>query len=181
MKKRSFFERLSGSVPISDDYDAFEDDFVPQQQPIRKMAPNAPTMASSAMPSMPTVSSMPQHATIAALEEKQADGELPVDVYQTAGEIVIRTFIAGVRPDEISLSLSRDMVVIEGAREERDAVNEEDYFIRELFWGSFSRTILLPQEVDVDNASAGAKDGLLTIVMPKLDKSRQTKLKVKST
>jgi HSP20 family molecular chaperone IbpA len=131
-----------------------------------------------------SISPVPQqgtHATIAALEEEKSEGQLPVDVYQTPGEIVIRTFIAGVRPDEISLSLSRDMVVIEGAREERDAVNDEDYFIRELFWGSFSRTILLPQEVDVDNASAGAKDGLLTIVMPKLDKSRQTKLKVKST
>lgn len=176
MKKRSFFERLSGSVPITDDYDAFEDDFVPQQQPVRKMAPGMPATSVKPMP----VASMPHSASVAALEEKQSDGELPVDVYQTAGEIVIRTFIAGVRPDEISLSLSRDMVVIEGAREERDAVNDEDYFIRELFWGSFSRTILLPQEVDVDNASAGAKDGLLTIVLPKLDKSRQTKLKVKS-
>ena len=173
MKKRSFFERLSGSVPISDDYDAFEDDFVPQQQPIRKLSPSVPGTIQSVAPQ--------QHATIAALEEEKSEGQLPVDVYQTPGEIVIRTFIAGVRPDEISLSLSRDMVVIEGAREERDAVNDEDYFIRELFWGSFSRTILLPQEVDVDNASAGAKDGLLTIVMPKLDKSRQTKLKVKST
>ncbi|MDB5237663.1 MAG: heat shock protein Hsp20, family protein [Parcubacteria group bacterium] len=179
MKKRSFFERLSGSVPISDDYDAFEDDFVPQQQPIRKMSPASPSMAPSAMPS--AIASQQHHqSTIAALDEEKSEGQLPVDVYQTAGEIVIRTFIAGVRPDEISLSLSRDMVVIEGAREERDAVNDEDYFIRELFWGSFSRTILLPQEVDVDNASAGAKDGLLTIVMPKLDKSRQTKLKVKS-
>ena len=180
MKKRSFFERLSGSVPISDDYDAFEDDFVPQQQPIRKMSAAAPSMAPNAMPSATVPQPQQHHSTVAQLDEEKSEGQLPVDVYQTAGEIVIRTFIAGVRPDEISLSLSRDMVVIEGAREERDAVNDEDYFIRELFWGSFSRTILLPQEVDVDNASAGAKDGLLTIVMPKLDKSRQTKLKVKS-
>lgn len=173
MKKRSFFEKLSGSVPLSDDYEAYEDDYVqPQQQPIRKMTPGGPAV------STPVQST---RATVAALEEDHSEGQLPVDVYQTATEIVIRTFIAGVRPDEISLSLSRDMVVIEGAREERDAVTDQDYFIRELFWGSFSRTILLPQEVDVDNASAGAKDGLLTIVMPKLDKSRQTKLKVKST
>lgn len=174
MKKRSFFERLSGSVPITDDYDAFEDDFVPQKEPLRKLTPSVPgTIHQSASP-------VAQHATVAALEEEKSEGQLPVDVFQTPGEIVIRTFIAGVRPDEISLSLSRDMVVIEGSREERDAVNDEDYFIRELFWGSFTRTILLPQEVDVDNASAGAKDGLLTIIMPKLDKSRQTKLKVKS-
>lgn len=169
MKKRSFFERLSGSVPITDDYDAFEDDFVPQQQPLRKTVP------------VQGMTPAPAPRTATVVEEEQSEGQLPVDVYQTPNEIVIRTFIAGVRPDEISLSLSRDMVVIEGLREERDAVNDEDYFIRELFWGSFSRTILLPQEVDVDNSTAGAKDGLLTIVMPKLDKSRQTKLKVKST
>lgn len=171
MKKRSFFEKLSGSVPISDDYDSFEDDFAPQQQPIRKMMPGA----------VSTTPAQPTHATVAALDEEKSEGQLPVDVYQTPTEIVIRTFIAGVRPDEINLSLSRDMVVIEGAREERDAVSDQDYFIRELFWGSFSRTILLPQEVDVDLASAGAKDGLLTIVLPKLDKSKQMKLKVKST
>ncbi|SRR6266481_236242 len=175
MKKRSFFERLSGSVPITDDYDAFEDDFIPQQQPVRRMSANGPAGT------MPASAALPHSAMIATLEEEKSEGQLPVDVFQTPGEIVIRTFIAGVRADEISLSLSRDLVVIEGARAERDAVNDEDYFMRELFWGSFSRTILLPQEVDVDNASAGAKDGLLTIVMPKLDKSRQMKLKVKST
>lgn len=72
------------------------------------------------------------------------------------------------------------MVVIEGSRDERDSVTDSDYFTRELFWGSFSRTILLPQEVDVDNSSAGAKDGLLSLILPKLDKARQTKLRVKA-
>jgi HSP20 family protein len=101
-------------------------------------------------------------------------------VYQTPSEIVIRTFIAGVRPDEINLSISRDMVVIEGSRAERESIADTEYFNRELFWGSFSRTILLPQEVDVDNSSASAKDGLLTLILPKLDKAKQTKLRVKA-
>jgi HSP20 family protein len=101
-------------------------------------------------------------------------------VYQTQNEIVIRAFVAGVRPDEMNVSISRDMVEIDGSRDERDQVTDTDYFNRELFWGSFARTILLPQEVDVDAATAGAKDGLLTIVLPKLDKSRQTKLRVKA-
>lgn len=168
MKKRSFFERLSGSLPVVDEYDGFEDDL--PMQPVRRPAAAAfPQQAVSAAPE-------PHHS----VAEDEPDGQLPVDVYQTASEIVIRTFIAGVRPDEINLSISRDMVVIEGAREERDQIGEEDYFIRELFWGSFARTILLPQEVDVDNSSAGAKDGLLTIILPKLDKARQTKLRVKA-
>jgi HSP20 family protein len=127
---------------------------------------------------------MPQSQTSqqdhALFDEEPMEGQLPVDVYQTPGEIVIRTFIAGVRPDEMNVSISRDMVTIEGSREERSTVTENDYFHHELFWGSFARTILLPQEIDVENSSAGAKDGLLTIILPKLDKARQTKLRIKA-
>lgn len=162
MKKRSFFERLSGSVPVSDDYDAFEDDV-----PMRRGAQPGAYPASAPAP-------------FPIYEEEPDEGQLPIDMYQTPGEIVIRTFIAGVRPDEINLSISRDVVVIEGARAERETVAESEYFDRELFWGAFSRTIPLPQEIDVDSASANAKDGLLTLILPKLDKAKQTKLRVKA-
>lgn len=163
MKKRSFFERLSGSIPTADDFDAFDDEYV--QQP----APRRMQVGAQAAPQ-----------AFAREEEPVSEGQLPVDVYQTPNEIVIRCFTAGVRPDEMNVSISRDMVVIEGAREERDQVSDNDYFNRELFWGTFSRTILLPQEIDVDAASAGSKDGLLTLVLPKLDKARQTKLRIKA-
>jgi HSP20 family protein len=170
MKKRSFFERLSGSVPVSDDYDAFEDDMpLPRRQ--AAMAPAQVPVQTAATPA-------PQTAFMH--EDEPAEGQLPVDVYQTPNEIVVRTFIAGVRPDEINLSISRDMVVIEGARAERETITDDGYFHRELFWGSFARTILLPQEIDVENSSATAKDGLLTLILPKLDKARQTKLKVRA-
>lgn len=171
-KKQSLFEKLTGSVSLSEDYDAFDDDFKPsqkQESPVRKIAvddndePLPPEMDDDDMD-----------------HEEENAGELPVDVYQSPNEIVIRTFVAGVRPDMLDLSITRDMVTISGAREVRDEVHTSDYFHKELFWGSFSRTILLPQEVDVDASSASAKDGLLTIILPKLDKSRQTKLKVKS-
>lgn len=166
MKKRSFFDRLAGSAPVSEDYDAFDDDLPLQVAPARKSS---------------LASAVPSRASIAQAEEDDdAEGQLPVDVYQTPNEIVIRTFIAGVRPDEMNVSISRDVVVIEGSRAERDSIDDGDYFTRELFWGSFSCTIPLPQEIDVENSSAGAKDGLLTIVLPKLDKARQTKLRVKA-
>lgn len=174
MKKRSFFDRLSGSVPVSDDYDAFEDEMPLQrrQAAIPGQPAPQPVIHSGA------VSQHPQTAFLGG-EEEPAEGQLPVDTYQTPSEIVIRTFIAGVRPDEINLSISRDMIVIEGARSERETIQDSEYFNRELFWGTFSRTILLPQEIDVDNASATAKDGLLTLILPKLDKAKQTKLKVR--
>ena len=166
MKKRSIFERLSGSVPAVDDYDSFDDDY---------QAP-APARRQPLGGAAPVRTAAPE-----PIEEEHAEsGQLPVDVFQTPGEIIIRTFIAGVRPDEINVSISRDMVVLEGARTAAQSVPDSDFFHQELFWGSFSRTILLPQEVDVDACTAGAKDGLLTLVLPKLDKARQTKLRVKA-
>lgn len=161
-KKRSFFERLSGSVSVGDD--EFEDEFE-ARAPAR--TPQTRTTASEA-------------SAPASRESVQSAGELPVDVYQTPSEIVIRTFVAGVRPDELNVSIRRDMVVIEGSREERSSIAAADYFNQELFWGSFARTILLPQEVDVENSSATAKDGMLTLVLPRLDKTRETKLRVRS-
>jgi len=173
MKKRSFFDRLSGSVPVSDDYDAFEDDLPLPRRQAAMPAQSVPIHQQSAAAPEP-------HTAFLHGDEEPAEGQLPVDVYQTPSEIVVRTFIAGVRPDEINLSISRDMVVIEGGRAERETIVDSDYVHRELFWGTFSRTILLPQEIDVDNASATAKDGLLTLVLPKLDKAKQTKLKVRA-
>lgn len=166
-KKPSFFQRLSGSVPLESDYDAFDDEAPPPSKNILAAARKPVPVSASAQ------------SPVARIDEESSEGQLPVDVFQTANEIVIRAFVAGVRADELNVSISRDMVVVEGARDERDSVPDSDYFTRELFWGSFSRTVLLPQEIDVDTSTATAKDGLLSIVLPKLDKTRQTKLRVK--
>lgn len=164
--KPSFFDRLSGSSSASSG-DSFDDDL--QAPSTRKDFPR----------SIPSPS---RGGSITELvgEVKTDEGQLPVDVHQTQSDIVIRAFVAGVRPDELSISISRDMVEITGSRMEREQVSGPDVFTRELFWGSFTRTILLPQEIDVEAASAGAKDGLLTLILPKLDKAKQTKLRVKA-
>ena len=114
------------------------------------------------------------------IEEGSEDGQLTVDVYQTSDDIVIKTMIAGVKPEDLDISITRDMVTIKGSREETREVNDSDYFTKELYWGSFSRTILLPQEIEVESAEALEKHGLLIIKLPKVDKDRETKLKVKS-
>ena len=169
MTKRSFFERLSGNAVPDTSFDSFDDDEdlhitgMPVQSDLRSRS------------SVPLAHSIPLEN-----DSPSSDGQLPVDVHQTASDIIIRSFVAGVRPDELSISISRDMVEIAGTRTEREQISSPDYFSRELFWGSFSRTIMLPQEVDVDASSANAKDGLLTIILPKLDKAKQTKLKVKA-
>lgn len=108
------------------------------------------------------------------------DGELPVDMYQTEDAIVIRALVAGVSPNDLEISITRDMVTIRGVREEFQETHDDGYFHRELFWGSFSRTLVLPEEVAIDEAEAQEKHGLLEIKLPKLDKHRSTQLRVKS-
>ncbi|MFC1614943.1 Hsp20/alpha crystallin family protein [Patescibacteria group bacterium] len=115
------------------------------------------------------------------IEEEASEGELAMDVYQTPDEIIIKAMIAGVKPEDLEVDITRDMVTVRGAREERKQIDEEDYFYQELYWGGFSRTILLPQEIESEEATAQEKHGLLEIRLPKIDRKKSTKLKVKSS
>jgi HSP20 family protein len=145
--KKSFFERLTGTVKIEDEIEGEAE---------------TDTRAN-------------------ILEETEEDvGQLTVDVYQTPEEIVIRTMVAGVRPEDLDINITRDMVSIKGRREDAVEIHEHDFFHKELYWGAFARTISLPEEIDVEEAEAVERHGLLTIKLPKIDKSRQNKLRVKS-
>ena len=110
------------------------------------------------------------------IEENNDEAQLTADVYQTSNDIVIKAMVAGVKPDDLDVSITQDMITIKGSRHESHKIDQEDYFYEELYWGSFSRSILLPQEVDPDDAEASLKNGILTIKLPKLDKERVQKL-----
>lgn len=111
---------------------------------------------------------------------EEEEGQLTVDVYQTPAEIVVQTMVAGVRPEDLQITISRDMITIKGKREENRSISEDNYFLNELYWGSFSRTILLPEEIDPEEAEAIEKHGLLVIKLPKIDKEKKTSLRIKS-
>jgi len=150
-KNKSFFEKLTGTIHLED-----EDNVVEESAP-KKEGEEKDWM-----------------------EEESEEGQLPVDVYQTSDQIIIQTIVAGVRPSDLDISISREMVTIKGRREGPRNIPDENYFHRELYWGGFTRTILLPAEVEVEEAEAIENHGLLIIKLPKIDKERQTKLKVKS-
>ena len=153
-EKRSFFERLTGTVRIDDELE-------PVQEEQEKVASTHLPIKSE-------------------WGEEENDGELTVDVYQTPEEIIIKAMVSGMDPNELDISIARDSVTIKGKREGVREVSDDDYFHRELYWGSFSRTIALPQEIEVEEAEATQKHGILTIKLPKIDKRRQAKLRVKS-
>jgi len=151
MKKRSFFDRLTGGVRLEEDEAGSEYDRM------GKMPPKDNWM-----------------------EEEAEEAQLTVDVYQTPTDIIVQTMAAGVKPEDLQIEIGRDMITIKGRREENKTISEDNYFIQELYWGAFSRTILLPQEVEPEEAEAVEKHGLLIIKLPKIDKTKKANLKVKS-
>ncbi|OGZ12491.1 MAG: hypothetical protein A3D67_01670 [Candidatus Lloydbacteria bacterium RIFCSPHIGHO2_02_FULL_51_22] len=109
---------------------------------------------------------------------EETEGELSVDVFQKPSEIVVKAMVAGVRPEDLDVALTREMVTIKGKREREKHGPADEYSYRELYWGTFARSLVLPEEVDVDSAEANVQNGLLIIRLPKIDKKRTQKLKI---
>jgi HSP20 family protein len=112
--------------------------------------------------------------------ENIEEGELTVDMYEDGDDLIIKSMIAGVEPSELDVSISRDTVTIKGKRQDDSGIFEDNgYIYRELYWGSFSRVIPLTVEIDPDTAEATERNGLLTIRMPKIDRGKASRVKVK--
>jgi len=111
--------------------------------------------------------------------DKESEGELKVDACQTDNEIVIQSIVAGVLPEDLEINITTESVTIRGKREREEKVEAKDYLRQECFWGSFSRSIILPQEIDPEHSTAAIKNGVLTIRLPKVDRQKTKKIKVK--
>ena len=150
---RSFFEKLTGSIQMDESLE----EKTPSKLPDKPVINNANWLT----------------------EEQPEEGQLNVDVYQTPTEIIIKSMVSGVKPEDLDISITRDMITIKGKRETERYIKGEDYFHQELYWGSFSRTIMLPAEINVEEAEAIEKHGLLILRLPKIDKNKQRRIKVK--
>ncbi|MCK4919040.1 MAG: Hsp20/alpha crystallin family protein [Candidatus Pacebacteria bacterium] len=111
-------------------------------------------------------------------KENIEEGQLTVDVYKTKDLIVIKSIIGGVRPEDLDISVTSDMVTIKGKRVNSDEVIADDYYYQECFWGNFSRSIILPDDIKTDGVEAIIKNGILTLNLPKIEKNSLTKIKV---
>ncbi len=108
------------------------------------------------------------------------EGQLTIDLYQSADEIVLESPIAGVKPEDLDIAITSESVTIKGKREKDKRIKDEDYFYQECYWGRFARSIILPQEVDADKSEAAIKNGVLVIKLPKLNRQRSKKIKVQA-
>ncbi len=107
------------------------------------------------------------------------EGELTVDIYDAGDAIVIQSTVAGVKPEDLEISIIDDTVTVKGRRSPPEGVHEASYYYKELFWGNFSRSIILPEEVEDGESDATLKYGLLTIRLPKKRRGNIQTIKVK--
>lgn len=108
------------------------------------------------------------------------EGQLAIDVYQTENDVVIKAPIAGVSRENLEISITDEVMNIKGERKESEEINKDNYFAQECYWGSFSRSYVLPIAVDAEKAEANLKNGILTIKIPKLEKTKTKTIEIKT-
>jgi len=188
-KKPSFLARLTGVLEEEENNSQIavqdEPEEEPEEEEEEKPAP-AP-----AKPEIPVAqetekkAATPKKVKKINLQEEEktewlpdSEGQLTIDVYQTPADIVIKSTIAGVSPEDLDITITNDMVTIKGRREKDEVISEGDYYYQECYWGGFSRSIILPVDVEAERAEAGMKNGILTIRLPKVEKIKTRKIKV---
>lgn len=179
----SFFDKLKNNMGIEEPEEEEEDEETEEEEkeeePPRKTARSKKIEVKNN--SRKQVQQEPQRRVAEEQDESwfQPDGELAVDVYETNQDFVIQSTVAGVKPENLDISIEDDTITITGERRNDTEEEGKNYFYQECFWGSFSRQIILPQEVDASRAEATMKDGVFTLRIPKLNRQTVKKIKVR--
>lgn len=189
-QKTSFFGKIMGSSVPEEEVPEIQ---VQQQEPYMDMEEEEELIGDevgeeAAEEEIVAVQTEPAEEVVVETPKKREQGEdwlsdfegqLNIDMYQTKDNVIIKSTIAGVRPEDIDITVANDMVTIKGARKKEDSVTQDDYFYQECYWGSFSRSVIIPVDIDSENIEADLKDGILTVVIPKAAKAKTKKVKVK--
>lgn len=107
-------------------------------------------------------------------------GQLAVDVYQTEDNIILKTPVAGVKSEDLEISITDEVITIKGERKTEGEILRENYLCQECYWGTFTRSYVLPMPVTSEKAQATLKNGILTITIPKQEKTKAKKIEIKT-
>lgn len=178
-KKPSFLERLTGVLEEEENSSAVHISGKEINDEEKNMESNRAKKTAMKKPIAPEERP--------AIQEKisddwmpESEGQLTIDVYQTPSDVVIKSTIAGVKPEDLDITITNDMVTIKGKREKDEVISDGDYYYQECYWGSFSRSVILPVDVESEKVEASMKNGILSIRLPKIEKVKTRKIKVLS-
>ncbi len=179
----SFFEKLKNSMGVEEE--EYENEEIEEERPKQKkslLKAKDKKNEDDEKKKIPVKSSS-KEAAVPSKEEApdwfEPEGELAVDVYQTDTEIIIQSTIAGVKAEDLDISIESDTVTISGERKNIVQDKGKNYFYQECFWGAFTREIILPEEIDGARAEASMKDGVFTLRIPKIERQKIKKVKVR--
>lgn len=111
----------------------------------------------------------------------KSEGKLTIDVFENENELFVQSAVAGIDVEDLEISIENDVLEIKGQRTKPDdGKTKRNYFIQECYWGPFSREVILQKEVDNSRVEASIKNGILTIKMPKIERERKRKIKLKT-
>jgi HSP20 family protein len=105
---------------------------------------------------------------------------MPIDMYQTPNEVVIKAALPGIKPEDVDIGISGDTLTIKGEAKVEEEIEEEDYLCQEHRYGSFSRSVTLPSSLSTDKAEADFENGMLTLTIPKAEEVKPRMIKVKA-
>ncbi len=191
-EKKSFFEKLTGIKKVEE---GEPEEFV-GDQPLEQSAednyfaqmetqnqdyeiPGASQQQSAAPAEGYQAPVQPAEQAVSMDQQIEAEGQLTIDVYQSDDDVVIKSTIAGVKPEDLDVNINNDMVTIRGERKQEEEIDPENYYYQECYWGPFSRSVILPVEIIADKAEATMKNGILTLRLPKADTTKTRKIQVR--
>lgn len=91
----------------------------------------------------------------------------------------IEVDLPGVKKEDINVDVKNDVLTISGERKTKKEVKEKDYYKMESSYGKFQRSFTLPDNTDTENIEANSKDGVLEVIIPKMEKSKKETKKIK--
>src|SRR5688572_21106795 len=101
--------------------------------------------------------------------EAAQEGQLSVDIVQREDRMIIVCPIAGVQKPEVKVAIQDDVLTIRGERKTLEGIQPSEALVRELFWGTFSRSIVLPDHIDRKNIQARVHEHMLVVTIPKTE------------
>ena len=108
-----------------------------------------------------------------------AGGQVPrVDVIDRDEDVLVRAELPGVKKEDLDISMADDRVTIRATASQEESEEKGDYYRKELSRGMFSRTVRLPCAVQGDKSKATFKDGVMELVLPKVEPTKRRRIKV---
>jgi len=99
-------------------------------------------------------------------------------MYETKGEVVISAELPGITEKDIYLSITGDLLTIQGERSGSDEIKEGSHYRRERWFGKFERTLARPMPVETGQVKATCRDGVLTVKLPKVEEIKPKEIKI---